>query len=93
MLQADPILAIATAPGKGGVGVARFSFPPAQPDVQAFAQALFGKLPAPRYAQLSKVRDDQSRLIDEGLLLLQFSLLSLLVALQSQVVVERLQVS
>ena len=42
----DTIAAIATAPGRGGVGMIRIS----GADLKPLAQAIIGKLPLPRYA-------------------------------------------
>jgi tRNA modification GTPase len=61
----DTIAAIATAAGAAGVGVVRVS----GPHVPAIAQALLGRLPAPRHAQLAAFRDRHGALIDRGLLL------------------------
>ncbi|EDM84707.1 MULTISPECIES: tRNA uridine-5-carboxymethylaminomethyl(34) synthesis GTPase MnmE [unclassified Limnobacter] len=65
----DPIVAIATAPGKGGVGVVRFSFPSSS-SFQAFCAAFCGKLPKPRMATLLTLRDVDQHAIDEGIALL-----------------------
>ena len=64
----DPIVAIATAPGKGGVGVVRLSFPSAS----AVTQVLSSLTPAtikPRYATRLYLKDAAGDLIDDGLLL------------------------
>ena len=61
----DTIAAVATPPGRGGVGIVRIS----GPDVPALAQALLGKLPPPRHARLQVFRDAGRRAIDEGLAL------------------------
>jgi tRNA modification GTPase len=65
----DPIVAIATAPGKGGVGVVRFSFP-SPSSFQAFCSAFCGKLPKARVATLLTLRDFEQHAIDEGIALL-----------------------
>lgn len=62
-------MAIATAPGKGGVGVVRFSFP-SQSDFHNFCTAFCGKLPKPRLATLLTLRDFEQHAIDEGIALL-----------------------
>ncbi len=67
--HADPIVAIATAPGKGGVGVVRFSFA-ALSEFQSFCLAFCTKLPVPRIATLLTLRDFQQNAIDEGIVLL-----------------------
>ena len=69
----DAIIAIATAPGRGGVGVVRLSIPCLQHAIALFA-VLFPKLakcglPKARYAQLVHLKTDQTQLIDEGVLL------------------------
>lgn len=63
--KADTICAIATPPGRGGVGVIRLS----GPDSFAIAERLSGPLPVPRRAALRSFRDDQGHLIDQGLIL------------------------
>ncbi|KYP11941.1 MAG: tRNA modification GTPase [Limnobacter sp. CACIAM 66H1] len=68
-LHGDPIVAIATAPGKGGVGVVRFSFPSSS-SFQTFCMAFCGKLPKPRLATLLTLRDFDKHAIDEGIALL-----------------------
>ncbi|HEX4842084.1 MAG TPA: tRNA uridine-5-carboxymethylaminomethyl(34) synthesis GTPase MnmE [Limnobacter sp.] len=65
---ADAIAAIATAPGKGGVGVVRFSFPN-QNEFQRFCLALCGRLPKPRLATRLVLRDAEQHPIDDGLAL------------------------
>lgn len=59
------IAAIATPPGRGGVGIVRVS----GPKTRAIAHALLHKLPEPRYATLTRFYDDNNGLIDEGLAL------------------------
>ena len=62
----DVITAVATAPGRGGVGIVRLS----GPDLSAQAAILGnGKPPPPRHAIFSAFHDSDGRLIDEGLLL------------------------
>jgi len=65
MSNADTIAAIATAPGKGGVGVVRLS----GKRVPEIALALLGKLPPPRYATLSNFFDTDGSAIDQGIVL------------------------
>jgi tRNA modification GTPase len=60
---ADTIVAVATAPGRGAVGVVRLSGP-AVPDI---ACALLGTLPEPRRAVLRVFRDAGGTPIDTGL--------------------------
>jgi len=59
------IAAIATAPGRGGVGVIRIS----GSNLLPFAYALSGKTPKPRYATLTDFRSADGQTIDSGLLL------------------------
>lgn len=61
----ETIAAIATAPGRGGIGVVRVS----GADLAPLALALTGKTPVPRQATLAAFRDTQGRAIDSGLLL------------------------
>lgn len=61
----DVIAAVATAPGRGGIGVIRVS----GPSLLAMAQALTGRTPEPRHAGFVRFRDSEGRAIDEGLLL------------------------
>ena len=65
--SSDTIAAIATAPGKGGVGVVRVS----GPNTELIAKAVLPKpaqvLNHPRYAQFSSFNDASKKPIDEGL--------------------------
>lgn len=61
----DTIAAIATPPGRGGVGVIRIS----GKNLHPIAVALLGKLPQPRYATYCKFLDDQGLIIDQGIAL------------------------
>lgn len=61
----ETIAAIATAPGRGGIGVIRLS----GQDLLVLAQTLCGKQPSPRLATLADFRAADGRLIDSGLLL------------------------
>ena len=62
---ADTIAAIATAPGRGGIGVIRIS----GPDLRRFATELIGRKPLPRIATKTEFLDRDGRAIDEGLAL------------------------
>jgi tRNA modification GTPase len=64
-VKSDTIAAIATAPGRGGVGVIRVSGSALLP----FAFALTGRTPQPRYATLADFRAADGSAIDSGLLL------------------------
>lgn len=63
--QPDTIAAIATAPGRGGIGVVRVSGSGLLP----FARSLTGRFPEPRHAGFVRFRDAAGDAIDEGLLL------------------------
>lgn len=65
MSSADTIAAIATAPGRGAVGIVRIS----GPDAGRIACALCATLPEPRQARVRKFRDRDGEIIDEGLVL------------------------
>lgn len=64
-MKSDTIAAIATAPGRGGVGVIRIS----GSNLLPFSLALTGKTPKPRYATLADFKADDGTAIDSGLLL------------------------
>lgn len=64
-MTATTICAVATPPGRGGVGVIRLSGPDAMPS----ARAVVGDLPAPRYAALRRFYDAAGEVLDEGLVL------------------------
>ena len=61
----DTIAAVATPPGRGGIGVVRVSGPSAR----TIAQAITGAVPEARYATLASFRAADSTLIDEGIAL------------------------
>ena len=61
----ETIAAVATAQGRGGVGIVRVSGPRALP----IAISLSGREPQPRFAHYGPFYDDQGEVIDEGLLL------------------------
>jgi tRNA modification GTPase len=61
----DTIAAIATPPGRGGIGVVRIS----GSKVEAIATAVLGRLPAPRQGSFGGFRDARGERIDEGLAL------------------------
>lgn len=63
--HADTIAAVATAPGRGGVGIVRLS----GPQVPDIARRLLGRLPEPRHAGFHRFRDAAGEVIDEGLAL------------------------
>jgi tRNA modification GTPase len=61
----DPIAAIATAPGRGGIGVVRVS----GRNLVPLAQALLGELPLPRHAVRAAFLDAHGAAIDDGITL------------------------
>jgi len=63
--NADTIAAVATPPGRGGVGIIRIS----GPHVPSLARQLLGRLPRPRLAELHSFHDVTGSVIDEGLCL------------------------
>jgi tRNA modification GTPase len=65
MSRGSTIAAIATAPGRGGIGIVRVS----GPGCRAVAEALLGRVPQPRAAELHRFRDADGEPIDEGLAL------------------------
>lgn len=62
-IHQDTIAAIATAPGRGGVGIVRVSGDKAQ----YIAHAVLGLLPKPRYAHYGPFKDADGTVLDEGL--------------------------
>lgn len=65
MSSPDTIVAIASAPGRGAVGVIRVSGSTVRP----VATAILGKIPAPRSARLARFLDADGSSLDEGLAL------------------------
>ncbi|MGN2624788.1 tRNA uridine-5-carboxymethylaminomethyl(34) synthesis GTPase MnmE [Stutzerimonas balearica] len=61
----ETIAAVATAPGRGGVGIVRVSGPRAKP----IAITLTGKEPIARHAHYGPFHDDVGEVIDEGIML------------------------
>ena len=59
----DTIVAQATPPGRGGVGILRVSGPKAA----LIAETVLGKQPKPRYADYLPFRDVDSSVIDQGI--------------------------
>ena len=62
-LPQDPIVAIATAPGRGAVGIVRVS----GHDLGALIEALAGRRLEPRRAHYLALRDERGEAIDHGL--------------------------
>jgi len=68
--DSDPIVAIATAPGRGGIGVVRISFGRAgEPAAQPLMQALTGQSLAPRHASYVPFLDAGGNPLDRGIAL------------------------
>ena len=63
--SADTIAAIATAQGRGGVGVVRIS----GRNVQMLAKAILGGLPLPRHATLANFQNEKGDVMDQGIAL------------------------
>jgi tRNA modification GTPase len=61
----DTIAALASAPGRGALGIIRIS----GPDMARIAAELFGPLPPPRRAELRRFLDADGTTLDEGLVL------------------------
>ncbi|NOQ81628.1 MAG: tRNA uridine-5-carboxymethylaminomethyl(34) synthesis GTPase MnmE, partial [Methylophaga sp.] len=61
----ETIVAIATAPGRGGVGVVRLSGSKSA----EIARQICGSLGAPRFAKFSHFRDHDGEIIDSGVVL------------------------
>ena len=64
-MNSDTIVAQATPPGRGGVGILRISGPKAQ----EVAQAVLGKLPKARYAEYLPFLANDGSTLDEGIAL------------------------
>ncbi|MFM4720497.1 tRNA uridine-5-carboxymethylaminomethyl(34) synthesis GTPase MnmE [Aeromonas bivalvium] len=65
-MTTETIVAQATAPGRGGVGIVRVSGPAAE----RVAEGVLGKLPRVRYAEYLPFRDEQGQPLDQGIALL-----------------------
>ncbi len=63
MSHSDTIVAQATPPGRGGVGILRVSGSAAA----TIAQAVLGKLPKPRYADYLPFNDAAGNVLDQGI--------------------------
>jgi tRNA modification GTPase len=61
----DTIVAQATAPGRGSVGIVRVS----GPNAKTIAELVLGKCPAPRQAVYQRFFDSQQQTIDQGIAL------------------------
>jgi len=65
VIPADTIVAIATPPGRGGIGIVRLS----GPATRRIAESMLGKLPPPRHATFANFLNAADRPIDRGLAL------------------------
>ncbi|MGH8209747.1 MAG: tRNA uridine-5-carboxymethylaminomethyl(34) synthesis GTPase MnmE [Steroidobacteraceae bacterium] len=65
MTRTETIVAAATPPGRGGVGIVRLS----GPKVPEFAAIVLGELPLPRRATFARFLDGRQEAIDAGLAL------------------------
>ncbi|HEV8260529.1 MAG TPA: tRNA uridine-5-carboxymethylaminomethyl(34) synthesis GTPase MnmE [Burkholderiales bacterium] len=65
MPRADTIAAVATAPGRAGIGIVRVS----GPAVRAIIAGILGRVPEPRAATLGGFRDAAGGTLDRGLAL------------------------
>ena len=61
----ETIAAIATPPGRGGIGIIRISGSKAL----SIAKKLTGKIPEARYAHLSSFKDEKGQELDQGIML------------------------
>lgn len=64
-LTTDTIVAQATPPGRGGVGIVRVSGPAAR----TVAEGMLGHCPRPRYAEFLPFKDQHGTVLDEGIAL------------------------
>ncbi|MGN8134641.1 tRNA uridine-5-carboxymethylaminomethyl(34) synthesis GTPase MnmE [Paraburkholderia sp. 22099] len=68
--DSDPIIAIATAPGRGGIGVVRISFGRAgEAAAEPLMLALTGQTLAPRHASYAPFLDGTGNVLDRGIAL------------------------
>jgi tRNA modification GTPase len=65
MTRTETIVAAATPPGRGGIGIVRLS----GPKVPEFAAIVLGELPLPRRATFARFLDARQEAIDAGLAL------------------------
>ena len=64
-MASDTIVAVATPPGRGGVGIVRVSGPLAT----SIAQGILGHCPPPRYAQYTQFHNAHQQVLDFGIAL------------------------
>ena len=65
MTSQDTIAAVATPPGRGGIGIVRVS----GPATRRIAESMLGRLPRPRHATFTHFAGAAGRPIDQGLVL------------------------
>lgn len=65
-LDEDTICAIATPPGRGGIGIVRIS----GPDTESLVRKICGFVPQPRTAEFSRFTNKNSAVLDEGIVIL-----------------------
>jgi len=65
MSQSETIAAIATPPGRGGVGIIRISGPVAA----SIGLGICGQLPEPGSVQLTSFKDAENQILDQGMVL------------------------
>ena len=63
MQSNDVIAAIATPPGRGGIGIVRIS----GQNLEEITRQLLGDLPKPRYASFKRFLDQNHQIIDQGI--------------------------
>ena len=63
--KSDNIAAVATAPGRGGIGIVRIS----GCELGSIATSIIGKIPAPRKVAYASFKDEEGAIIDQGLAL------------------------
>ena len=63
MIPTTTIAAVATPPGRGGIGIVRVS----GPATRQIAESMLGKLPSPRHAGFANFLDAAGQPIDQGL--------------------------
>lgn len=65
-MNTDTIVALATPPGRGGIGILRISGPLST----MVAETVLGRIPKPRHAELLPFHDERQQPLDQGIALL-----------------------
>lgn len=65
-MNTDTIVALATPPGRGGIGILRIS----GPLTTMVAETVLGRIPKPRHAELLPFHDEHQQPLDQGIALL-----------------------